>query len=721
MQQSDDTDDRDELDEDVEDEEYDEDYEESGERRLRLGAGPTGRSVTLQMLLSASILQPGEGAMSIEYLGQRFIGDLLPDGKIKSQETDIIFASPSAWAIHCRRIINPEKKSGCGWASVKYKGKKLDAYKNIWFKKKKQDQNKENEGSDDEDMEREKLAPPTPPAPVQRVVVKHSVLGNRVPHHDLNTLVECTPFSSLGKIQPFLVSMATNAVLVMDLHCHLTSSEVVGYLAGHWDVNAHNLAITHAFPCRSRLGDRELAPLVEADIYRAIEQRRLTLVGWYHSHPSTSATPTLRDIDAQLDYEIRMKGNSDASYTPCVGVICSPYNREWQSLESSVVSYWVMPPPETKPHEYGRPMLMSYSIVQDQYLSQDALNELKRCIDFYKNERDFIKFTDKYKGNISYLDKLKTSLTSKFPRDQSDGILWSFIQELVAPGSAGTESRTFSPMDISSIVSTSAPVERVNLLVPSVTASLKPGATGGVIAGSVGSIIAGGSIGSIITSGNSGAALGSVITSGGAGTTLGSVITSCSAGSTLGSIITSGGAGSTLGSVITSGSAGSLGSVITGSSTGGLGSILASGSAGTTLGSLITGSSAGTNTTITPATSLMIGSEFASALFASGKFPAPSSLVGLSGDSSRAMLGTPSLAMGGIFIPPVGFKLDNISLLKPISVGAANPMPSTSKSIPNLSSDIIPAGMKLAQIDSTTFVAPENLDKNCTVTSGHMP
>ncbi|CAG2057326.1 unnamed protein product [Timema podura] len=224
-------------------------------------------------------------------------------------------------------------------------------------------------------MEKEKLAPPTP-APVLRVIVKHAVIGNRAPHHDLNTLVECTPFSSLGKIQPFLVSMATNAVLVMDFHSHLTTSEVVGYLAGHWDVNAHNLAITHAFPCRSRLADRELAPLVEADIYRAIDQRHLTLVGWYHSHPTTNATPTLRDIDAQLDYEIRMKGNSDASYTPCVGVICSPYNKETQSMESSIVSYWVMPPPETKPHEYGKPMLMSYSVVQDQFLSQDALNEM---------------------------------------------------------------------------------------------------------------------------------------------------------------------------------------------------------------------------------------------------------------------------------------------------------------------------------------------------------
>lgn len=87
------------------------------------------------MLLSANILQPGKSTMTIEYLGQKFIGDLLENGKIKSLETETIFLTPSAWALHCKKIINPEKKSGCGWASVKYKGKKLDAYKTMWQKK----------------------------------------------------------------------------------------------------------------------------------------------------------------------------------------------------------------------------------------------------------------------------------------------------------------------------------------------------------------------------------------------------------------------------------------------------------------------------------------------------------------------------------------------------------------------------------------------------------
>jgi hypothetical protein len=43
--------------------------------------------------------------------------------------------------------------------------------------------------------------------------------------------------------------MSTNAVLVMDFHCHLTTSEVVGYLAGHWDVNAHSKFPSTLFVC----------------------------------------------------------------------------------------------------------------------------------------------------------------------------------------------------------------------------------------------------------------------------------------------------------------------------------------------------------------------------------------------------------------------------------------------------------------------------------------
>lgn len=63
------------------------------------------------------------------------MGDLLNDGKIRWVETGQIFNSPSAWATHCKRLVNPAKKSGCGWASVRYRGQKLVQYKTSWLHK----------------------------------------------------------------------------------------------------------------------------------------------------------------------------------------------------------------------------------------------------------------------------------------------------------------------------------------------------------------------------------------------------------------------------------------------------------------------------------------------------------------------------------------------------------------------------------------------------------
>lgn len=41
----------------------------------------------------------------------------------------------------------------------------------------------------------------------------------------------------------------------------------------------------------------------------------------YHTHPFSPPLPSLRDIDSQLEYELKMKGSNDASYTPCIGLI----------------------------------------------------------------------------------------------------------------------------------------------------------------------------------------------------------------------------------------------------------------------------------------------------------------------------------------------------------------------------------------------------------------
>ena len=43
---------------------------------------------------------------------------------------------------------------------------------------------------------------------------------------------------------------------------------VCGYLAGQWDLNSHNLAVTHSFPCLTRNADE--AARIESEIYSQI-------------------------------------------------------------------------------------------------------------------------------------------------------------------------------------------------------------------------------------------------------------------------------------------------------------------------------------------------------------------------------------------------------------------------------------------------------------------
>jgi hypothetical protein len=231
---------------------------------------------------------------------------------------------------------------------------------------------------------------------------------------------------------------------------------------------------------------------------------------------------------------------------------------------------------------------------------------------------------------IFCVTKFQTTLTSKFPRDQSDGVLWGFICEMVCRGSSSTDNgnRVFSQPDIPvSVTATSSPLDRVNLLVPNIVpSSIKP---------------------------------------------------------------------------------------------------------------LNTNNTSTTSTNVSPSVTmgmgptggLMMGSDIANALFAAGKFPSPSSLMGLPADPGRA-----SLAMGNMFLSPIGFKMDQISILKPISISTTSASASTPTSScnnnnsiinnpvagPSKIPDITSPSVTVTQSDVGNFTVPESLDKNCTKTSGQV-
>ncbi|KAF3834908.1 hypothetical protein F7725_027466 [Dissostichus mawsoni] len=333
------------------------------------------RGITLRVLLKDGLVEPGDGVLAIHYLN--FVGDLLNDGKIRWVETGQIFNSPSAWATHCKRLVNPAKKSGCGWASVRYRGQKLVQYKTTWLHKYQPsaDMSLVSEEDDDEDEEEGKTALQADEKnknnktglndlmflgePTERGFLSDIAPWAPETLPDSHTLVELSAFSAINRFQPFNVAVSSNVLLLMDFHCHLTTSEVVGYLGGRWDTNTQLLTVLRAFPCRTRLADRESASAVEesvccvdssSQICQNLFMRGLSLVGWYHSHPRGPALPSLQDIDSQMDHQLRLQGSNNG-FQPCLGIICG-------TASINIVGRYV----DQRPNDYGIPVAVEGSL-----------------------------------------------------------------------------------------------------------------------------------------------------------------------------------------------------------------------------------------------------------------------------------------------------------------------------------------------------------------------
>ncbi|XP_041086064.1 MPN domain-containing protein [Polyodon spathula] len=418
------------------------------------GAVLTRRGITLRVLLKDGLIEPGDAVLSIHYLGKRFVGDLLCDGKIRWVETGQLFNSPSAWATHCKKLINPAKKSGCGWASVKYRGQKLVQYKTSWLHKYQpaaetglvsegeeeelgEEEEEEEEGSrktgNKSQLETESSPPEKRGERKECVPVRYHTLGSRDSGRDPHTLVELTAFSAINRFQPFNVAVSSNVLLLLDFHCHLTRSEVVGYLGGRWDTNTQLLTVLRAFPCRSRLADRDSAPAVEEEICQNLFMRGLSLVGWYHSHPFSPPHPSLQDIDSQMDYQLKLQGSSNG-FQPCLGLLCGPYSLGNQGLQSKITPFCVVPPPEHRPNDYGIPVEVEVSSVQDAFLTSDVLHEMMLLVEFYKSAPDLVRFTEPWNQEITFLDKLKGSLNGHAPKDQAYSQILEYVYNQLLTG-----------------------------------------------------------------------------------------------------------------------------------------------------------------------------------------------------------------------------------------------------------------------------------------------
>ncbi|XP_001381159.3 deubiquitinase MYSM1 isoform X1 [Monodelphis domestica] len=137
-------------------------------------------------------------------------------------------------------------------------------------------------------------------------------------------LIPCSIFNE-AKQEPFQVQVASEALLIMDLHAHVSMAEVIGLLGGRYSEAEKVLEVCAAEPCNSLSTGLqcEMDPVSQTQASETLAVRGYSVIGWYHSHPAFDPNPSLRDIDTQAKYQSYFS-RGGAMF---IGMIVSPYNR----------------------------------------------------------------------------------------------------------------------------------------------------------------------------------------------------------------------------------------------------------------------------------------------------------------------------------------------------------------------------------------------------------
>ncbi|XP_027708624.1 histone H2A deubiquitinase MYSM1 isoform X1 [Vombatus ursinus] len=148
----------------------------------------------------------------------------------------------------------------------------------------------------------------------------------RLPKSSLDPfqLIPCSLFSE-AKQEPFQVRVASEALLIMDLHAHVSMAEVIGLLGGRYLEAEKVIEVCAAEPCNSLSTGLqcEMDPVSQTQASETLAGRGYSVIGWYHSHPAFDPNPSLRDIDTQAKYQSYFS-RGGAMF---IGMIISPYNR----------------------------------------------------------------------------------------------------------------------------------------------------------------------------------------------------------------------------------------------------------------------------------------------------------------------------------------------------------------------------------------------------------
>ncbi|XP_030852850.1 histone H2A deubiquitinase MYSM1 isoform X2 [Strongylocentrotus purpuratus] len=181
------------------------------------------------------------------------------------------------------------------------------------------------------------------------------------PAYDPFKLIDCHKFSSTLPA-PFSVKVKGDAMVTMDVHSHLSTTEVIGLLGGDFDPVRAILEVRIARPCRSLSTGMqcEMDPVSQTEACEDIQSAGCRVVGWYHSHPTFSPNPSIRDIETQGHFQDWF---SQDTKTPFIGVIVSPYHS--RQLVTSKINCLTVSQQWSPDHQCWRPYKFDFSVYQD--------------------------------------------------------------------------------------------------------------------------------------------------------------------------------------------------------------------------------------------------------------------------------------------------------------------------------------------------------------------
>jgi proteasome lid subunit RPN8/RPN11 len=215
---------------------------------------------------------------------------------------------------------------------------------------------------------------------------------------------ELVPLIAASNSMPAVV-VDPAAFAIMSLHAHLCTDEVIGWMAGRLADTL--IEIKAAFPVKALAHENgrinvEMDPEHALQVRCEIEDKGLVIVGWYHSHPTFEATPSLMDIENQVSYQ-------DISLGHFIGGIMSPYLSAHKMEGLFTIFHVKKNSEERKRNGHHPPYAVKFSVTGAE-VEKECVQQARELVKEYRGHRRFVQLEKRWKKGIKIGEKIVKAL-----------------------------------------------------------------------------------------------------------------------------------------------------------------------------------------------------------------------------------------------------------------------------------------------------------------------